>query len=127
MKIACFVFVLFCFALFCFVLFCYATLHLLFLYMQEMRRDMTRSHRKSVEKSPKRAKFFNSHLPVFSGTLKECLAAKCCDHLSDTEKHRVVSLIIAAFATSAEKDFANMLGDKMIEQQQFTVADLFST
>lgn len=94
--------------------------------LQEMRRDMTRSHRKSVDKSLNEANVFHNQHPVFSGTLKECLAAKCCQHLSANEKYRLVSLIIAAFATSIEKDFENMLGDSMIEQQLFKVADQFS-
>jgi hypothetical protein len=92
--------------------------------LQEMRRDMTRLHRMPVEKTLNADKFFHNHQPIFSGTLKECLAAKCCHHLSANEKHSVVSMIIAAFATSVEKDFNSMLGESMISQQHFKVPDL---
>jgi hypothetical protein len=73
---------------------------------QEIRRDMTRSHRMMSTsmslKSMKERK--NQYRPCFKGNLNQCLSHRCTNHLTEAEKISLRSLIAAKFGDSRSND-----------------------
>ncbi len=73
---------------------------------QEIRRDMTRSHR--IMSTSMSLKSLNErkmqYRPCFRGNLYQCLSHPCTNHLTEAEKSSLRSLVATKFVASSSND-----------------------